>query len=82
MRATAGGNGMRHHISKEVGLPWQTQVLAALAEFDSGKTPSQRMAALGKLRPLFAGNGELKKVLTRCLALLIRAERMGEWEIR
>jgi hypothetical protein len=63
-------------------LPWQTQVLAALSELDSAKSPSQRMAALGQLRPLFAGNGARKAALRNCLALLIRAERMGEWEIR
>jgi hypothetical protein len=69
---------MRRHRSKEARrLPWQAQVLAALAEFDFAKAPSQRMAALRKLQPLFAGRGALKKVLRKCLALTKRAERPG-----
>jgi hypothetical protein len=69
---------MRRHRSKEVGqLTWQTQALAALAEFDSAKAPSQRVAALRKLKSLFAGAGELKKVLRKCLALTKRAERLS-----
>jgi hypothetical protein len=82
MRATEGGIGMRRHRSKEAGLPWETQVAAAVAEFDSAKAPTQRMAALRKLQPLCAGNGELKAVLRKCLALLTKAEQIGEWKIR
>jgi hypothetical protein len=71
---------MRRYRSKEVGLPWQTQVLAALAEFDLAQAPSQRLPALKKLQLLFAGSGELKKVLRKCLALTRRAERLSkEW---
>jgi hypothetical protein len=70
---------MKCHRSKEVGrLPWQTQVLAALAEFDFVKAPSQRMAVLRKLQSLFAGNEALKKVLRKCLALTRRAERLSK----
>jgi hypothetical protein len=72
---------MRHHRSKEVGLPWQTQVRAALAELDFAKASSQRMAALRKLQPLFAGKGARKTALRKCLALTIKAERLGEWQI-
>jgi hypothetical protein len=69
---------MRHQKSKKTGgLPWQTQVLASLAEFDLASTPSQRMAALRELQSLFAGDGALKKVLRKCLALTRRAERLG-----
>lgn len=74
---------MRHHIPKEVGQPSRkTQVLAALAELDFAKGHSQRMAALRTLQPLFAGNGAREAALRKCLAVLIRAERLGEWEIR
>jgi hypothetical protein len=73
----SGGIGMRHHGSKKAGkLSWQTQVLASLAEFDRANTPSQRMAALRELQSLFAGDGALKKVLRKCLALTKRAERL------
>jgi len=74
---------MRLRRSREVGrqLPWQTQALAALAEFDSAKTTSRRMVALRKLQPLFAGSGARKAALRKCLAVTIKAERMGEWEI-
>jgi hypothetical protein len=73
---------MSRHGSKEVGrLSWQTQVLAALAEFDSGKARRERTAPLRKLQALYAGNGELKAALSKCLALLIRAEWTGDWEI-
>jgi len=70
---------MRRHRSKEIGqLPWQTQALAVLAEFDSANAPSQRVAALRKLQLLFAGDGELKRVLRKCLALTRRADRMSK----
>jgi hypothetical protein len=74
---------MRRHRSREVGrqLPWQTQALAALAEFDSAKTPSQRMVALRKLQPLFAGNGARKAALRKCVELTRKVERVGDWEI-
>jgi hypothetical protein len=69
---------MKCYRSKEAGrLSWQTQVGAALAEFDSAKAPSQKMAALRKLQSLFAGNGARKKVLRRCLALLRRTEQLS-----
>ena len=74
---------MRLHRSKEVRQrPWQMQVLAALAEFDFATAHSQRMAALGKLKALFAGNGALSAVLRKCLALTIRAERLEACQIR
>ena len=72
---------MEHHISKEGQPSWQAHVLAIVAEFDCAKTPSQRMALLRKLRPLFAGNGARRAALRKCLALTIRAERLGDWEI-
>lgn len=59
-------------------IPWQTQVLDAVAEFNSAKAPSQRMAALKKLQPLFAGSGEQKKALRKCLVLTRRAERLSK----
>jgi hypothetical protein len=69
---------MRRNRCKEAGRrPWETQVLAALAEFDFAKASSQRMAALKKLQPLFAGDGALKKALRKCLALTRRAERLS-----
>jgi len=69
---------MRSHRSKESGgLPWQTQVVAVLAEFDSANTHGKRIAALNKLQSLFAGGGLLKKVLRKCLALTKRAERLS-----
>jgi hypothetical protein len=74
---------MNYHKSGEVRRrPWQMQVLASLGEFDSAQTHSQRIAALGKLQALSAGKGPLKKVLRRCLALVIRAERLEACQIR
>jgi hypothetical protein len=73
---------MRRHRSSEVKrISWHKQAFSALAEFDSAQTSSQRMAALKKLQPLFAGNGTRKAALRKCLALTIKTERMGEWEI-
>jgi hypothetical protein len=68
--------------TNDTQLPWQTQVAAAVAEFDSAKVASHRMAALRKLRWLCAGNGARKVASRKCLALLTKAERMEEWEIR
>jgi hypothetical protein len=65
--------------SKEAGrLLWRTQVRAALAEFNFARHPAQRMAALRKLQPLFAGDGALKPVLRKYLALTKRAERLSK----
>ena len=74
---------MKSHRSKEVRqLPLQTRVLHALSEFDSAKTPSERMAALSKLQPLIAGNGARNAALRKCLALIRRVERLEAWQIR
>ena len=74
---------MRSHIPKEVRqLPLQTRVLHALSEFDSAKTPSERMAALSKLQPLIAGNGAGNAALRKCLALIKKVERLEAWQIR
>lgn len=73
---------MRRHRSSEVKrITWHSRALVALAEFDLAKTHSQRMAALRKLQPLFAGNGARKAALRKCLALTRRVERVGKWEI-
>lgn len=82
IRTPQGRIGMRCYRLKEVErLPWQTQVAAALAEFDIAKSSRERMAALRKLQPLFAGNGARRKALRRCLALMRRAERLGTFWI-
>ena len=74
---------MRRDRSRKVKqLPWKTQVLAAVKELDFAKAPKERMAALGRLRSLFAGGGSLKKVLRKCLALIRRFERLEAWQIR
>jgi len=45
------------------------------------KMITQRMAAMQRLHVLFAVDGELKKVLRKCLARMRWAERMGKWQV-
>jgi hypothetical protein len=53
------------------------QARVALAEFNFATTHSQRVVALNKLRPLFEGEKELKRVLRKCLALTRRFELLS-----
>jgi hypothetical protein len=72
----------RDRLRKLEQLPWKSQVQAALAELDYAKTSNQRVAALRRLRLLFVGGAEPKKVLRRCLSLIRRIERLEAWHIR
>ena len=72
----------RDRSRKVERLPWDSQVQAAVTEFDFAKTHSQRTAVLRRLHSLFVGPGELKKVLRKCLALVERVERLEARQMR
>jgi hypothetical protein len=63
--------------TRAVNLDWRTQARAALAQFNAAETPKSRIAALNKLRPLFAGEGALKEALRKCLKQANRVERLS-----
>jgi hypothetical protein len=48
---------------RAASLDWQAQALAALAQFEGGRTEKSRMAALNKLELLFKGDDYQKRVL-------------------
>jgi hypothetical protein len=62
---------------RAASLDWRAQALAALAQFDGGRTQESRMAALNKLELLFKGDDYQKRVLRKCLALATRAKRLA-----